>query len=86
MSDRPPCSLCGDESIVTLGIRARFPDTLAAWAPNIGVHLCGRCAIGGVHVALKIAPTDTGEVCVDSYGPDDQLLARSIHPINPFPL
>jgi len=56
------CILCGDVGTVALGIRARYSNTNAAWAPNLDAWLCEDCTHGGCEIEVEIEPTSDGRV------------------------
>jgi hypothetical protein len=64
------CIICGEDADITLGIRARYANTNAVWAPNLNAHLCDEHAKAGCHIALQIKPTYDGRVTTMIWGDD----------------
>lgn len=67
MNDRR-CIICGEHGPISLGIRARYSNTNAVWAPNLDAYLCEGCANAGVEIAIAIKPTIDGRVTTRTRG------------------
>lgn len=63
------CIVCGDYGVVALGVRARYSNTNAVWAPNIGAHLCAEHATSGCEIQMTLVPTKDGRVTTSITGP-----------------
>lgn len=62
------CIICGEHGPISLGIRARYSNTNAVWAPNLDAYLCGECANAGVNVEIGIRATSDGRVTTLTHG------------------
>lgn len=65
------CLFCGDHTgeMVALGIRARYANTNAIWAPNLSAYLCANCARSGCRITVDLEPTTDGRVTTTTTGP-----------------
>src|SRR5262245_11960774 len=63
------CIICGEHGTVALGIRARYSNTNAVWAPNLDAYLCDDCSKSGVEISVEIEKSDDGRVTTRTYGP-----------------
>jgi hypothetical protein len=69
MSNDRQCLVCGSYGTVTLGIRARYSNTNAAWAPNLEAFLCKTHAEAGMEIKIEMIPTNDGRVTTYTTGP-----------------
>ena len=69
MPDGRLCLVCGDYGSIALGIRARYENTNAVWAPNLDAYLCEDCALSGCVIELTYRQTSDGRVRVRTNGP-----------------
>jgi len=60
------CLVCGAQGDVTLGIRARYRNTNAVWAPNLEAYLCLRHALSGNVIDINYRATSDGRVRVNT--------------------
>lgn len=63
------CLLCRGPASVALGVRARYENTNAVWAPNLDAYLCQSCAEAGCRITIDVAPTYDGLVTTTTRGP-----------------
>jgi len=63
------CLVCGEYGSVALGIRARYENTNAVWAPNLDSYLCEQHARSGCVIEITYRPTSDGRVRVTTSGP-----------------
>ena len=68
MSERK-CIVCGEYGVIALGIRARYENTNAVWAPNLDAYLCDEHANGGLLITIVLSPTSDGRVTTHTIGP-----------------
>lgn len=81
----PQCFVCGDRATVSLGIRGRYENTNAVWAPNLDAHLCGEHAKSGCDIEIVFRPTTDGHVHVRTKLQDGPLVSVINHPIGKAP-
>lgn len=63
------CLVCGGYGSVALGVRARYENTNAVWAPNLDAYLCDNHAKSGCEIEIVYRPTDDGRVRTRVSGP-----------------
>lgn len=68
MVARRYCVVCGERAEVALGIRARYENTNAVWAPNTGAYLCSLHAVSGLEVTIVVVAARDGHVRVRTRG------------------
>lgn len=64
------CLICGEAARISLGIRARYSNTNAVWAPNLDAYLCERHATSGCTIEIAIRATGDSRVRVTTSSPD----------------
>lgn len=67
--DARRCLVCGAYGVVALGVRARYENTNAVWAPNLDAYLCEQHARSGCRIEIGFQPATDGRVRVTTDGP-----------------
>ena len=63
------CIVCGRYATIALGVRARWSNTNAVWAPNLDAYLCEQHATDGCLVEITLTPRIDGRVTTVTRGP-----------------
>jgi hypothetical protein len=66
---RRQCLFCESDGRIALGIRARYENTNAVWAPNLDAYLCEQHASDGCLIELEITARTDGKVTTIVHGP-----------------
>jgi hypothetical protein len=69
VNEQRHCIVCGEYGVIALGIRGRYENTNAVWAPNLNAYLCDEHARSGCEIEIELRPTNDGRVRTTTSGP-----------------